>query len=299
MEDRMTQPVGFIGLGAMGAPMARNLVTAGFDVRVFNRTAAKAQALAGAGARVVSRAAEAAESGGIVATMLTNDAALEEVVVGDQGIAASLGKGGVHISMSTISPETSRRLAAVHASHGGHYLAAPVFGRPEAAAARKLWICQSGPGGAKQVAKPVLEALGQAVYDFGEDPGAANVVKLCGNFLILSAIEAMAEAFALAEKNGVDRTALAALVGQTMFACPAYQTYGRIVAQRQYEPAGFGLALGLKDIKLVRDTAEAARVPMALSNLLHERLLGSLAKGRENLDWSAIELMVAEGAGLR
>jgi 3-hydroxyisobutyrate dehydrogenase-like beta-hydroxyacid dehydrogenase len=295
----MTKSVGFIGLGSMGTPMAKNLLAAGFEVRVFNRTAAKAQPLATAGARVVARPADAAPPGGIVATMVANDAALEELVVGEAGIAASLGAGGVHISMSTVSPETSRRLAAVHAGHGGHYLAAPVFGRPAAAAAKKLWICQSGPERAKQVARPVLEALGQAVYDFGDDPGAANVVKLCGNFLILSAVEAMAEAFALAEKNGVDRTALAECFGQAMFACPIYQTYGQIIAQRKYEPAGFGLSLGMKDIKLVRDAAEISRVPMAVSNLLYERLLGSLAKGRENLDWSAIELLVAEGAGLQ
>lgn len=294
----MTAAIGIIGLGSMGEPMARNILGAGYKLRAYNRTAAKTEALAREGATIVSRPADAAERGGIVVTMLANDAAVEEVVAGASGFASVLGEGGVHISMSTVAPETSRKLAALHARHGSHYLAAPVFGRPEAAAARKLWICQSGAESAKRIARPVLEALGQGIHDFGEDPGAANVVKLCGNFLILAAIEAMAEAFVLAEKSGLDRGAVSAFFGQTIFACPIYQNYGRILAGRSYRPAGFRLPLGMKDVKLVQGAAEEARVPMALADLLHARLLSSLAKGREDFDWTAIELLVAEGAGL-
>ena len=155
-----------------------------------------------------------------VITMVAHDAALEEIVLGENGIGRALGPGGVHLSMSTVSPNTTRKLALWHAEHGSTYLAAPVFGRPEAAAARKLWICISGPTAAKQTVQPVLEALSQGVHDFGEEADAANVVKLAGNFLILSAIEALAEAFALGEKNHVDRGALANFFGQTIFACP-------------------------------------------------------------------------------
>lgn len=293
----MADSIGFIGLGNMGEAMARNLIEAGFELRAYNRTASKAQALAHAHA--VATPAEAAREGGIVITMVANDAALEEVVHGAGGFAAALGRDGLHISMSTVSSAIARRLAQVHAQHGSHYLAAPVFGRPEAAAARKLWICQSGSDEAKRRARPVLEHLGQGIHDFGSDPGAANVVKLCGNFLILAAIEAMAEALALAEKSGLERAAVSSFFGQSIFACPIYQNYGRILAARQYQPAGFKLALGMKDVRLVRESAEAAQVPMPIGSLLHERMLASLAKGREDLDWTAIELLAAEAAGLR
>ena len=291
-------PVTFIGLGAMGTPMARNLMTSGFSVTVFNRSPAPADRLAIEGARVASSSAASVNPGGIVVTMLANDQALEDVVLGESGILGPLGAGGLHISMSTVSPETSRRLAAAHTERGSLFLAAPVFGRPEAAAARKLWICQSGSKAAKARAQEILTAVGQGIHDFGEDPGAANVVKLSGNFLILSAIEAMAEALALAEKNGIDRMAVANLLGETIFACPIYQNYGRMLATRSYGPAGFKLSLGMKDVRLVRDVAEAATLPMPLSDLLHARLLGSLAKGRENLDWTAIELASSEDGGI-
>jgi 3-hydroxyisobutyrate dehydrogenase-like beta-hydroxyacid dehydrogenase len=292
------EPVGFIGLGSMGAPMARNLLEAGFKVTVFNRTRERAVALAASGAAIAESPRTAMVPGGIVVTMLANDQALESVALGDDGLAEALGKDGLHISMSTVSPETSRKLAHEHARRGSLFLAAPVFGRPDAAAARKLWICQSGSAAAKQRAQPVLEALGQGIHDFGTEPGAANVVKLCGNFLILSAIEAMAEALALAQKNGIDRAALAEFFGQTVFACPVYQNYGRILAARAFEPPGFALELGMKDIRLVRDTAEAVQVPMPVADLVHARLLSALAKGRAGMDWTAIELSAAEDAAL-
>jgi 3-hydroxyisobutyrate dehydrogenase-like beta-hydroxyacid dehydrogenase len=294
-----TNAIAFIGLGSMGAPMAGNLLASGVPLTVFNRSKARAQPLTAAGAKLADTPAATVVSGGIVVTMVANDAALEEVALGHDGFVDRLGKDGLHISMSTVSPETSRRLADEHARRGSLFLAAPVFGRPEAAAARKLWICQSGAAAAKERARPVLEALGQGIHDFGDDPGAANVVKLSGNFLILSAVEAMAEALALVEKNGVDRNALASFLGQTIFACPTYQNYSRILAERAYEPAGFKLELGMKDVRLVRDVAEHATLPMPLADLLHERLLTSLAKGRAQLDWTAIELLSAEDGGMR
>jgi 3-hydroxyisobutyrate dehydrogenase-like beta-hydroxyacid dehydrogenase len=294
----MAQTVAFVGIGAMGGPMAMNLLKAGFEVTAYNRTSEKLAALKNAGARTADRHAAAVTPGGIVVTMVSNDQVLKELVAGDGGVAVALG-AGTHISMSTISPDTARELANLHSRHGGRYLAAPVFGRPEAAAAAKLWICQSGAAKAKQAARPLLEAMGQSVRDFGDDPGAANLVKLCGNFMILSAVEAMSEAFALAEKNGIDRAAVAAFFGETLFGCPIYQNYGRIVANRAYEPAGFQLALGMKDVKLVRGAADSSEVPMALAELLHERLSDSIAKGRSRMDWTAIELIVAEAAGLR
>jgi len=294
----MAQAVAFVGIGSMGEPMAMNLLKAGFDVAAYNRTPGKLAALKQAGARTADSPAAAVTPGGIVVTMVSNDQVLKELVAGNGGVAAALG-AGTHISMSTISPDTARELAKLHSRHGGHYLAAPVFGRPEAAAAAKLWICQSGAAPAKQAARPLLEAMGQSVRDFGDDPGAANLVKLCGNFMILSSVEAMSEAFALAEKNGIDRTAMAAFFGETLFSCPIYQNYGRILANRAFEPAGFQLALGMKDVKLVQSAADSAEMPMPLAELLHERLANSLAKGRSQMDWTAIELIVAEAAGLR
>ncbi len=293
----MTTAVTFIGIGAMGAPMAQQLIKAGFDVTVYNRSVEKCAALRAAGARVASSVGEAVTASGVVITMVSNDAVLNDLLI-TQGVAAKLGNG-LHISMSSIAPETARALAMVQASHGGMYLAAPVFGRPAAAAEAKLWITQSGPAAAKAIAQPLLAAMGQSITDFGDDAGAANLVKLCGNFMILSAVEAMSEAMALAEKNGLDRNAMSTFFGQTIFSCPIYQNYGRILANRTFTPPGFQLALGMKDVKLVQGSAEAAGVPMPLANLLHERMVGSIAKGRGDLDWTAIELIVAEAAALK
>lgn len=303
-----SSPIGFIGLGSMGLPMARLLLKAGFQVRAYNRSRAKAETLAaeqaadaeGANrATVADSPADAVQAGGVVVSMLSDDAALREVVCGDRGLLKTLDAGGLHISMSTVAPETTRELAALHAQHGSELLAAPVFGRPEAAAAKKLWICRSGSVAAAMRAQAVLEALSQGIYDFGNEVGAANVVKLSGNFMILAAIEAMAEAFAFGEKNGLDRQALAGFFGQTIFSCPIYQNYGRILAERAYDPPGFALPLGMKDVRLVRGVAEDSRVPMPLADLLHARLLTAMAKQREHLDWTAIELSSAEDAGLR
>jgi 3-hydroxyisobutyrate dehydrogenase-like beta-hydroxyacid dehydrogenase len=232
------QPViGFIGLGNMGQPMAANLLQAGYPVRVWNRTPAGATPLAARGAVRMSRPEEAAEPGGLPISSLSNDQVLEEVVGTNQELLRRLGPGGIHVSTSTVAPETSRRLAEGNQQHGVTYLAAPVLGRPDAAAAAKLWIFLSGQREAKERALPVLRVLGQRVFDLGEDPGAANVVKLACSFLLASAIEAMAEAFTLAEKNGVERRRLADLLVQTVFDCPVYRNYGKQIADQRYEPA--------------------------------------------------------------
>jgi 3-hydroxyisobutyrate dehydrogenase-like beta-hydroxyacid dehydrogenase len=267
----MNKVIGFVGLGNMGLPMASNLVEAGYTLRVYNRTAQKAQPLIAQGAELADNPANVVEPDGIAITMLSNDQALEEVVLGENGILDKLGSGGIHLSMSTVSSATANKLAKHHEQRGTHYLAAPVFGRPDAAAARKLWICLSGNGVAKERVLPLLNILGQGVFDFGEEVGAANVVKIAGNFLIISAIEAMAEAFTLAEKNGVERTQIADLFSQTIFGCPIYQNYGRLIATEQYEPAGFKLSLGLKDVTLALQTARDSQMPMPLASLLHDR----------------------------
>lgn len=294
----MSETIAFLGLGSMGTPMAKNLVAAGYRVHVYNRSLEKGQPLVELGAELARTPAGAVTTGGIVFSMLANDQAVEEVVLGDHGILSQLGTDGIHVSMSTIAPATAQKLAEQHQQHGSHYIAAPVFGRPEAAAAAKLWVCTSGNAAAKTRIEPMLKAMGQGIFDFGEEVGAANIVKLSGNFLIMSAIEAMAEAFTLAEKNGIDRTKIAELFGQTLFACPIYQNYGRMVAQQQYEPAGFKLSLGLKDVTLALQVAQANQVPMPLANLVQNRLLTSVAKGRADLDWTGFALEVSDDAGL-
>ena len=295
----MPETLGFIGLGNMGEPIALNLLSAGYGLRVYNRTAAKAAALVNKGARAVGSAAEVASPAGIVVTMVANDQALEEICLPAGSFVERIGSGGIHISMSTIAPATARRLIEQHAKYGVEYVCAPVFGRPEAAAAKRLWVCVSGPASAKERTQPILAAIGQEIFDFGEGAGTANVVKLCGNFLIASAIEAMAESFALAEKNGANKHAVAEMLGKTFFACQVYQGYGKIIAEEQFEPAGFRLALGLKDINLVLDTAAASAMPMPMASLVRDHLLEAVARGRENMDWTAVALGVAEDAGLK
>jgi 3-hydroxyisobutyrate dehydrogenase-like beta-hydroxyacid dehydrogenase len=295
----MRPVIGFVGLGNMGQPMAANLLKAGHSVRVWNRSPGRAAALAAQGATSVSRPEEVAEAGALVISSLSNDRVLEEVVGANHALLRRLGPGGIHLSTSTVAPETSRRLAEGHEHYGVTYLAAPVLGRPDAAAAAKLWIFLSGPAEAKERAQPVLRALGQGVFDLGEDPGAANVVKLAYNFLLASAIEAMAEAFTLAEKNGVERRRLADLLVQTVFDCPVYRNYGKHIAEQRYQPALFKLSLGLKDVSLVLRTAASSKVPMPLAGLLHDHLLAAEAKGRGDLDWTALAGEVSEAAGLR
>lgn len=292
----MAETLGFIGLGNMGAPIAANLQRAGFGLRVYNRTAAKAGPLVGKGAVQVASPAEVALPGGIVLTMLTDDRAVEEVTLPEHSFVEKLGGGGIHISLSTIAPATARRLAEHHAKYKVEYVAAPVFGRPDAAAAARLWVCVSGAPAAKQRVQPILAAIGQGIFDFGEDRGSANVVKLCGNFLVASTIETLAELLTLAEKNGVNKKAVAEMIGKFS---PMHQGYANQIAEQKFEPAGFRLTLGLKDVNLILQIAAASTTPLPLASLLHDRWLSAVAKGRGDLDWSAIALGVAEDAGLK
>lgn len=292
------ETIGFIGTGNMGMPMASNLLKAGFPLRVFNRSRAKAQPLADQGAQVMAHPEDVVTESGIIIMMVADDAALEAVTAGESGVVERLGQGNVLLNTSTIAPATAMRIAQHTAQRGATYVAAPVFGRPEAAAAAQLWIMVAGPPPARERVRPVLQVLGQGTFDIGDAPHLANVVKLCGNFLIVAAQEAMAEAFTLAEKSGISRETIFHVLTQSVFAHPLYQTYGRLIADQRYAPAGFKLALGLKDITLARETADAAAMPMPLASLVHDRLLEQVAKGRQDLDWSALALGVAEDAGV-
>ncbi|AYG67267.1 MULTISPECIES: NAD(P)-dependent oxidoreductase [unclassified Rhizobium] len=289
--------VGFIGLGQMGSAMAVNLVRAGHEVTVYNRSRDKAAALAGEGAKVAGTVAEAC-GGEAVFTMLAHDDALSAVVHGDGGVLKSLGKGAVHISASTISVALSERLTGEHAAAGQRFVAAPVFGRPEAAAAAKLFIAAAGAPDAIQSVAPLFEAIGQRTFVLGEEPKAANLVKLSGNFLIAAVIESLGEAMALVEKGGVDRHAYLDLLTSTLFNAPVYKTYGGLIADRKFKPAGFTAPLGQKDVRLALAAGEALNVPLPLASLLRDRFLTLLAHGGEELDWSAIGALAAKDAGL-
>lgn len=294
----MSEIIGFIGLGHMGRAMASNLLKAGYKLRVYNRDARKAEPLVAEGAQLVKHPGEAVEPEGIVITMVADDAALEDVTPGPDGILEHLGPGGIHISMSTVSPATAERMTNLHAQYGATYVAAPVFGRPDAAAAGKLWICVAGAPAAKQRILPILQALGQGIFDFGERPRDANVVKISGNFLIGSALEAMSEALTLAEKNGLDRNMVMNMFGQTLFACPIYQNYGKLIAEKRYTPVGFAMRLALKDLNLALDNGEEVKMPMPFANIVHNRFLSGVAKGRGDADWTELARLVAEDAGI-
>jgi 3-hydroxyisobutyrate dehydrogenase-like beta-hydroxyacid dehydrogenase len=288
--------VGFIGLGHMGAGMAANLLRAGHEVTVYNRTPGKERALVEQGAHTAGQVADACR-GEAVMTMLADDGAVEGVVFGDQGVIGSLGTGAIHLSMSTISVALSERLAAAHAKAGQRFVAAPVFGRPDVAAAGKLFIVAAGAPDAVTACSSLFEALGQKTFSVGDEPQAANLVKLSGNFLLASVIEGLGEAMALVGKAGIDRRQYLELLTSTLFTAPVYKTYGGLIAEEKFEPAGFAAPLGYKDIRLTLAAADRLRVPMPVASLLRDRFLTLLAQGGEALDWSGIGQLAAKDAG--
>jgi 3-hydroxyisobutyrate dehydrogenase-like beta-hydroxyacid dehydrogenase len=288
--------IGFIGLGQMGAGIAANLIRAGHDVTVYNRTRAKAEPLASEGATIADRPADAC-GGDVVFTMLADDAALEHIVYGSDGVLKNLSQGALHISLSTISVALSKRLAADHAHAGQRYVAAPVFGRPDAAAAAKLFVVAAGAPDAVQTATPLFDAIGQKTFIFSETPEAANLVKLSGNFLIASVIESLGEAMALVGKAGIDKRQYIDMLTSTLFSAPVYKTYGNLIAEAKFEPPGFAAPLGLKDVGLALAAGSELRVPLPLASLLRDRYLTLLANGGDNLDWSAIGGLPTKDAG--
>ena len=289
--------VGFIGLGQMGAGMAANLLAAGHQVTVYNRTPQKAEPLLAQGAQAAASVAAACR-GDAVCTMLADDPAVEAVALGPDGVAAHLPAGAVHVSCSTISVALSRRLAAAHAAARQRYVSAPVFGRPDAAAARRLIVVAAGESAAIAAVTPLLDAIGQRTIVISTEPPAANLVKLSGNFLIAAVMESLGEAIALVAKGGVDRNQYVELLTSTLFAAPIYKTYGAILAAGRFSPPGFPAPMGAKDIRLALAAAEELRVPMPLASLLRDRLLALLAQGGDQLDWSAIGALPAKDAGL-
>lgn len=290
--------VGFIGIGRMGRGMVLNLVRAGFGVAAWNRSAIDRGELADAGVRFVDTPAQAARSG-LVVSMVADDAALDAVSAGEAGVLAGLPAGGLHVSMSTVGIEASSRWAQRHHAAGRAFLAAPVFGRPDAAAAAKLWIVAAGADADYARATPLFEAMGQGHFHVGSEPQQANVVKLAGNFMIISAIETLGEAFALAANAGVAPELLLQIVNGSLFKSPIYENYGRLALERRFDPAGFMLKLGLKDASLVLDAAERTHTPMPFASAARDHLLSGVTRGLGDLDLSALTRVIAENAGLK
>jgi 3-hydroxyisobutyrate dehydrogenase-like beta-hydroxyacid dehydrogenase len=289
--------ISFMGLGHMGHPIAANLQKAKFDLTVWNRTPHRADDLVAGGAKRAATPADASRAD-VVMTMLADDAAVEQVVF-EERLVELLPRGAIHVSMSTISVRLAQRLAAAHAEHGSTYVSAPVFGRPDAAAAAKLIIVTAGNEPALERCQPIFDAIGQRTFHFGERPESANLVKLSGNFLIASAIESLGEALALTRKSGIDPHTFVDMLTSTLFAAPIYKTYGGLIADERYRPAGFRLALGLKDLTLALDAARDKTVPLPVASLVRDRMIEGLAQGYDDADWSVLGAIAARAAGLR
>ncbi len=287
----------FIGLGKMGIGMARNLLRAGHSVAVYNRSADKAAPLVTEGARVAKSPADACREADVIMTMLADDAALEQVVFAADGIAGAMKPGAVHLSHSTISTAMARKLTAEHAQRKQGYLSVPVFGRPEAAEAKKLVVVVAGPANLIDRCRPLFDALGRATYVVGAEPWQANVTKLCGNFMIVAMIEAFGEAYATLRKAGVDPHAYLEIMN-TLLGSAVIGNYGKAIADEAFEPAGFALKLGLKDVRLILAAAEECTSPMPLASLVHDHLLSAVAQGQGEMDWSSVTRVIARNAGL-
>jgi 3-hydroxyisobutyrate dehydrogenase-like beta-hydroxyacid dehydrogenase len=290
--------VGFIGLGSMGRGMARNLIKAGHQLVVYNRTKARAEDFQKSGAKLASSPADAASEAEVLITMLADDAAVEAIIFDPGKVLQALPVGSVHVSMSTISVTLSRRLATVHREKQQHYVAAPVFGRPDAAAAAKLFIVAAGPSAQLDYCRPLFDAMGQKTFFLDDEQSAANLMKLTGNFVITTVIESLAEAFAVMKKSGIDPARFLEVLTGSLFDTAVYRNYGSIIAAQRFEPAGFKLPLGLKDNRLILAAAEELAVPLPLASLVHDRFVAALAQGMGNQDWAAIARVTYKNAGL-
>lgn len=285
----MKQNIGFVGLGHLGTPIALNLLETGHNLFVYNRTPSKAKPLEDKGATVCESVAELAKQCNIVFTIVSDDAALQSICEGEDGLLEHLAKNSLHVSMSTILPKTAADLSSLHTEHHQCYLAAPVFGRPDAAASKKLNFVVSGNKKDIEQATPLLKNAGGAgVFEFGDNIQAANTIKLCGNFLIASALEAIGESVHLAESSGVDPNLMWNMFSQTLFNTPLYANYSNIILQKKFEPAAFKMKLGLKDMNLIMQQAFITGQAMPLGKLLQRNMQSIVENGKENLDWSAV-----------
>lgn len=291
--------IAFLGIGSMGLGMAGNLLKAGHQLTVWNRTRSRSEDLGNAGARVADTPAEAARDAEVAFTMLADDPAVSEVVFGQDGFIGTLPRGAVHVSCSTISVKLSEQMEQEHAAHGQKYISAPVFGRPEAAAAAKLYIVVAGDAATIKQCDPLLSVMGQQTFVLGDKAPMANVVKLSGNFLIASVLESLGEAITLIRKYGVDPQQYLDMLTSTLFSAPVYKNYGGLILSQKFDPPGFKLKLGLKDIRLALAAGEQANVPLPLASVIRDQALAGIANGLGEKDWSSLSLTAARNAGLK
>jgi 3-hydroxyisobutyrate dehydrogenase-like beta-hydroxyacid dehydrogenase len=287
--------IGFIGVGRMGSAMARNLIKAGHRVRAWDNSAEALQALAGDGAAIAAGAGDAFR-GDAVISMLPNDDAMRAVFL--DGRVLESGSAKVHVNMATASLEVARELAAHHAARGVAYVAATVWGRPDVAAAGKLSIVTAGDPVAVAKVQPLFDAIGQKTYNVGADPSRANVAKIAGNLMVACAIEGIAEAAALVRGHGMSVPETLDAIITSLFNVPVYRGYGDMIGKRQYEPPGFDLMLGLKDVRLALAAGEEVSVPLPFASVLRDTFLDAIANGDAEKDWSAIARVAARRAGL-
>ncbi len=288
--------IGFIGLGQMGTAIAGNLIGAGHTLTVWNRSPHALKPLIDQGATAAKAPADAMQ-GEILFSMLASDQAMQDVGL-DTVLLEKAAKGLIHVNLATISPAFARALAAAHDSRGLGYVAAPVFARPEAAAQKNMVVLAAGADADVAKVEPLLAAIGRRTVRVGEVPEMANLFKIAGNFMIMSAVETLGEAFALLRKGGVDPALFLDTMTEGLFAAPVYKNYGKQILTEAYEPAGFYLKLGLKDANLVKGASDELGAPMPLLDLVRGHYEEAMKKGWGEKDWASIGALAAEKAGL-
>ena len=290
--------IGVTGLGPMGTPFAANLLRAGHEVAVWNRTPGKAAGIVSSGAREASSPADAAAGAEIVFSMLANDEAVRHVTLGDRGIAAGLPPGAIHISSSTISLDLARTLTQAHRDRGQRFLSATVLGRPPAAAAGNLYVMVAGDAATIAEARPALMAIGRQIFVVGDAPWQSNLVKLSANFMIFSTIEQLSEIFALNEKAGIDPATVFEVLTGSFCSAPVHVNYGKLILERAFSPPGGAMKLGAKDNELILEAGAEFETPLPIASLLRDRFIASLARGDGELDFAALSNRARDDAGL-
>ena len=289
--------VACIGLGRMGAGIARNIQKGGFRLVVYSRTAAKAEPLVQAGARRAGSAREAVAGADVVVTSLMDDRSVLDALEGPDGVLAGLSRDAIHIGATTVSPRCAREVAALHAAHGSRFVAAPVLGRPDVAEAGQLHTFVAGDPDAIARCEPVLQAYTAGVLNLGPNPAVASSLKLAVNYILSVGIDLMGQVYAFAEKSGID----ANLMGQvmaTLFASPALPGYSDRIRDRAFDEVGFALPAGLKDVDLFLDASAEARAPLPFAAIVRDHVVAALARGLEHKDWSAVSEIARVNAGL-
>jgi 3-hydroxyisobutyrate dehydrogenase-like beta-hydroxyacid dehydrogenase len=286
--------IGFIGLGALGTVMVRNLIEKGQKIHLYNRTAKKMEEFKET-ARLHDNLPSLAKACDIVLSIVSDDKAVEAISHGSEGLITNMKPGSVHVCLSTIAPSTTVRLNEAHQQGKINYVTATVIGRPEAARNRNLVICFSGSLDKKEAVFNILKDLGGAkIFEFGSDAKSAATVKVCNNFLIISSIEAMGEGFNLLEKAGVDLKPFYEMITDTLFNAPIYKNYGKIILEESYKEAGFSSQLGLKDTRLALSLADEVSAPLPLADLIRNRFLINHNRGRKDWDWTSIVAVIKE-----